>query len=342
MSKDYYKILGVHESESAENIKKAYRRLAREWHPDVAGNTPDVLKRFKEINEAYEILSNSVKKAEYDRAKRFYDYAKNSGKSSDNAKSDSNVNNATKPDFGNNKDFNNKFNHKWEEFISKYQQFKANKENNIKNKQQRGKDIYCDIEISIQDAICGVTKTVNMLQKEVCPKCGGKKFANGSICKNCSGKGETTSYKKFNIKIPAGIKDGSRIRLAGEGSKGINGGVSGDLYINVRIHEPDIAKADGLNVYKTVSITPFEAVLGAEISVNTSSGNIKVKIPENTQSGQKIRLADCGLVQNDKIGDMIITLEIKIQKNLSEEEINLYKKLKELSSINIRDSIYDR
>ena len=342
MSKDYYKILGVQESESAENIKKAYRKLAREWHPDVAGNTPDVLKRFKEINEAYEVLSNSVKKSEYDRAKRFYDYAKNNKNNADNDNNNSTVKNTTKPDSKNDENKNNKFNYKWEEFISKYQQFKTKKEDCSKNKPQKGKDIYCDIEITIHDALCGVTKTVNMLQNEVCPKCGGKKFANGSICKYCSGKGETTNYKKFNVKIPAGIKNGSKIRLAGEGSKGLNGGSAGDLYINIKIQEQDIVKSEGLNVYKTVAITPFEAVLGAEILICTPNGNIKVKIPENTQNGQKIRLSDCGLVQNDKIGDMIITLEIKIQKNLSEEEINLYKKLRELSSINIRDSIYDR
>ena len=334
MSKDYYKILGVRDTESAENIKKAYRKLAREWHPDIAGSTPDVLKRFKEINEAYETLSNPVKKAEYDRAKRFYEYAKGTDKKE--STKDENIKNTTKPNFDN---INKK--NKWEEFISKYQQHKSGRKEE-KKAPKKGKDIYCDIEITIQEALCGVTKTINMLQKEVCPKCGGKKFANGSICTKCSGKGETTSYKKFNVKIPAGIKEGSRIRLAGEGSRGINGGQNGDLYINIKIKESETFKSEGLNIFKNVAITPFEAVLGAEISINTPNGNIKVKIPENTQNGQKIRLSDCGLVQNDKIGDMIITLEIKIQKNLSDEEINLYKKLKELSSINIRDSIYDR
>ena len=341
MSKDYYKILGIQENESAENIKKAYRKLAREWHPDIAGSTSDVLKRFKEINEAYEVLSNSVKKAEYDRAKRFYDYAKKSANESHDNNNEKTVNNATKPNSSNQENKNNKFNSKWEEFISKYQQFKTKNDDN-KKQPQKGKDICCDIEISIQDALCGVTKTVNMLQKEVCPKCGGKKFANGTICKHCSGKGKTTSYKKFNVKIPAGIKDGSKIRLAGEGSKGVNGGACGDLYINIKIKEHDNIKSEGLNIYKTVAVSPYEAVLGEEICIGTTSGSIKVKIPANTQNGQKIRLAGCGLVQNDKIGDMIITLEIKIPMNLSDEEINLYKKLKEISSVNIRDSIYDR
>lgn len=327
MTKDYYKILGITEFDSAENIKSAYRKLARKWHPDIAGNSPDVLIKFKEINEAYEILSDIHKKDEYDRAKRFYEYAHksvNEEKYNKTSSSSSNPNSKSKA-----------FHFNWEEFLGKKYRETAFKKQETKVP-HNGKDVYSDIEISIFDAMSGTTKIINMLQTHVCSKCNGRKFVNGSQCPYCNGKGETTSYKKFTVKIPAGIKNGSKIRLAGEGEKGINGGKNGDLYITVNILEPKTYKTEGLNILKTIPITPFEAVLGAEIKVSTVKGIVNFRIAPNTQTGQKIRLAGCGIVQNNSVGDMIVTVEIKIPKNLTENEINLYKKLAEISSSDIR------
>lgn len=316
MTKDYYKILGITEFESQDAIKNAYRKLARKWHPDIAGNSEDVIIRFKEINEAYEILSNKIKKEEYDRARRFYSYA-----TSNENKFKSEPPKEEKKSFA----------------FSGFNWKKAEQ----KPIPKRGEDIYSDIELSVFEAAAGTTKTVNMLQTQLCPKCGGRKFINGSICKACNGKGEFTNYKKFTVKIPAGIKDKSKIRLAGEGSAGINGGVNGDMYITVHIQEPKTYKTDGLNILKTIPITPYEAVLGAEIKICTIKGCISVKINPNTQNGQKIRLAGCGIVQNNKVGDMIVTVEIKIPKQLSDEEISLYKKLAEISTENIRNHLYE-
>lgn len=318
MTKDYYKILGITEFESQDAIKNAYRKLARKWHPDIAGNSAEAVLKFKEINEAYEILSNKIKKEEYDRARRFYSYAtsdENKFKKTETKKQEAK------------KGFSfNSFN--W-------------KKQNEAPLPKRGENIYSDIELSVFEAVSGTTKTVNMLQTQICPKCGGRKFINGSICKECKGKGEFTNYKKFTVKIPAGIKDKSKIRLAGEGGIGVNGGGNGDLYITVHIQEHKTYKTEGLNILKTIPITPYEAVLGANIKVSTIKGNVSVKITPNTQNGQKIRLAGCGIVQNNKVGDMIVTVEIKIPQELSNEEIELYKKLAELSTVNIRDNLYE-
>ena len=324
MTKDYYKILGVAEFDSPENIKIAYRKLVRQFHPDIAGNNNENILRFKEITEAYEILSNKIKKAEYDKAKRFYDYA---------TKKEAEPKNETINNFTNPQNKTNSFNFNWEDFLHRKNKNKS--ENKVP---KRGKDIYSDIEISIIEAISGTTKVINMLQTQICPKCNGRKFVNGSKCSSCSGKGEHTSYKKFTVKIPANIKNNSKIRLAGEGCKGENGGINGDLYLTVHIQEPKNYKMEGLNILKTIPITPYEAVLGATIKISTLNGDLNVKIAPNTQNGQKIRLTGCGLVQNNKFGDMIITVEIRIPQNLSSEEINLYKKLKELSTSNIRNS----
>lgn len=334
MTKDYYKILGVAEFDSAENIKSAYRKLARKWHPDIAGNTADAILKFKEINEAYEILSDKVKKAEYDRARRFYSYAKE-GATGRNENHRTEKSKATNPNNTTAKDRGIYFN--WEDFFSNMQKTAKKKEE--KPSPRRGDDIYTDIEISVFDAIQGTEKVVNMLQTSTCPKCGGRKFVNGSVCKHCNGKGEISSYKKFTVKIPSGIKDLSKIRLAHEGCAGINGGANGDLYITIHIKEQHNYKTDGLNILKTVPITPFEAVLGTTVKLSTISGDYSIKIAPYTQNGQKIRLSQCGIVQNNKVGDMIITVEIRIPRNLTNQEIELYKKLEAASSGNIRDDI---
>lgn len=331
MSKNYYKILDISEFSTSDEIKNAYRKLARKWHPDIAGNTPDVIAKFKEINEAYEILSNCIKKSDYDKAQKFYSYAKNTksnfketkNEKQNNTKNDTKTTSQTKDNF--------KFN--WEDFF-----YKAPKKEAKATK--RGNDIYSDIEISIFEAIGGTIKTINMLQTNICPKCNGRRFVNGTKCLYCQGKGETSTYKRFSVKIPAGIKDNSKIRLAGEGEKGINGGTNGDLYITIHIQEPKNYKTEGLNILKTIAITPYEAVLGANITIPTLKGNVAVKIAPSTKNGQKIRLSGCGIEQNNKVGDLILTLEIQIPKNLSDEEIQLYKKLAEISTSNttIRDN----
>ena len=324
MTKDYYKILNISETSTQEEIKLAYRKLARKWHPDVAGNSSEVISKFKDINEAYETLSNSVRKADYDRVRKFYSYSSvGAGAKSNEYKETSSVNkeNSAYKKTEPKQTYHTKdgFKFSWEDFF-----FKAQKQE--KSLPKKGKDIFSDVEISVFEALGGATKIINMLQTNLCPKCQGRRFVNGSECPFCKGKGETSTYKRFNVRIPAGIKDKSKIRLAGEGEKGKNGGANGDLYLIIHIREPKGYQTEGLNILKTVPITPFEAVLGANITIPTLTGNVSLKIAPNTRNGQKIRLSGCGIEQNDKVGDMIVTVEIQIPKSLSEEEIDLYKR----------------
>lgn len=344
MTKDYYKILNVSELSTQSEIKSAYRKLARKWHPDVAGNSDEVISRFKEINEAYEVLSNSNLKANYDSARRFYNYAKGEETTSKGEEKKSEAKSgATKPDFKKSGSENKKseekngfWGFKWEEFIAKkYREAQYQKEQEAKAP-KKGDDIYTDIEISVFEAINGGVKTVNMLHTHICPNCGGRKFVNGSKCQQCNGKGEKSEYKKFSVKIPAGIKDNSKIRLAGEGEKGLRGGRSGDLYLTVHIVKPKTYETDGLNILKTLTLNPFEAVLGADVKVATLYGNVSVKISPNARSGQKIRLAGCGIESGNKKGDLILTVEIQIPQQLTNEEVELYRRLKEVSSSNVR------
>ena len=320
MTKDYYKILDISEFSTTEEIKSAYRKLARRWHPDVAGNSPDIIEHFKEINEAYEILSDNIKKADYDRARRFYNY------SSSNSQKETKSYNKTSTNPNNFKETTHKEekrNSFWEDI------FKTHKAKEVKSP-KRGEDIYSDVEISVFEAVSGATKVINMLQMQICPKCGGRKFVNGAKCSSCNGKGETSVYKRFKVKIPAGIKNLSRIRLAEEGEKGQNGGRNGDLYLTIHIRETQNYKTEGMNILKNIPIAPEVAVLGGEVTVSTLIGNVSLKISPNTKNGQKIRLAGCGIKQNDKVGDMIVTVEIQIPQDLTEEELELYRKLRQL------------
>ena len=343
MTKDYYKILGVSECCTEQELKSAYRKLARKYHPDIAGNSDEIVSKFKEINEAYETLSDKVKKAEYDTVNKFYNY-------SSETKTNNKEEFVTEPNFKENKKTDKEPNKKsgfgfnWEDFISKYKEYANNFEQAKQNydskakygNSKRGKDINADVEITIAEAINGTVKVINMLHTDVCPKCQGRKFVNGTICSHCKGKGDISEHKKFTVKIPSGIKDKSKIRLAGEGEKGVNGGNNGDMYITVHIKSPLDYKTEGNNIIKTLVLAPFEAVLGGNVSVKTFDGSVNVKISPNTQNGQKIRLSGCGLNNNGKIGDMILVVEIQIPKNLSQAEILLYKKLQELSSAKVK------
>lgn len=335
MTKDYYKILDIPEFSTQDEIKCAYRKMARKWHPDIAGNASDVISKFKEINEAYEILSDKTKKADYDTARKFYNYAANgAAKRNAEQKDATNPNQNTSANTNNYYQKTNKksgFNFNWEEFLSKKHAENQLKKEKKNFEEKRGEDIYTDIEISVFEAVNGAQKTINMLQTQACPKCKGRKFVNNTICSHCNGKGEISNHKKFSVKIPAGIKDKSKIRLAGEGECGVNGGKSGDLYLTVHIIEPKNYKTDGLNILKTIGITPYEAVLGCHITVSTIKGNVSVKIAPNTKNGQKIRLNGCGIESPAKTGDMIATIEIQTPENLTNEEIMLYKRLQEIA-----------
>jgi len=146
-----------------------------------------------------------------------------------------------------------------------------------KEKSTNGKDINLNVTINITETITGTNRTINVLHSEQCPKCQGRKFINGEKCTMCKGTGEVSVHKKLNVKIPAGVKHGAKIRIQGEGNKGTNGGKNGDLYLNIEISDSKIFKYDGLNVLLELPITPYEAVLGANIEVPTLCGNISMK-----------------------------------------------------------------
>ncbi len=347
MTKNYYKILGISENSTEQEIKSAYRKLAIKWHPDIAGNTSEVVSRFKDINEAYEILSDEKKRADYDTVNRYYNYSSTNTNNNESYTTNPDLKKKEKKTTTENTKSSG-FNFNWEDFIEKYKEYtkKYNEGSSTKKTTeqkekygtpQKGNDINTDVEITIAEAVNGATKIINMISTYECPHCKGRKFINGSICKHCNGTGEKSEYRRFTVKIPSGIKDNSKIRLSGEGENGFNGGKNGDLYITVHIKKSVDYTTEGNNILKHITLAPYEAVLGGNITVKTFDGdNINVKISPNTQNGQKIRLNGCGINAKGKVGDMILIVDIQIQPNLSEKELELYRKLRDISNQTIR------
>lgn len=354
--KNYYNILQVSPNASFAEIKAAYRKLVHKFHPDIAGNTPEIIERFKEITEAYETLSSPQKRERYDSIMRLYEYGKGSQSTYNSFETSSQTaDNQYKKQYNNSARKENTFSkmrervkntHKKNVFADSIENlFKGvNKGTQQQKKQSKekvnGKDITVDVEVSVLEAINGVEKSVNILHIESCTKCRGKKFINGTTCSECGGTGEKSVYKKLKVKIPAGVSQNTKIRVVNEGNPGFNGGKNGDLFLVVKLKNDSGLKVEGLNVYKEIPIEPFEAVIGGFIDIEGISSNvIQMKIMPNTYTGQKYRLAGQGLTKNGEKGDLIVVVKIDIPKNLSNAEIALYKQLGQLSKKSIREKV---
>lgn len=337
--KNLYEILEISSSASTSTIKAAYRKLARKYHPDLNGGDFHCEIKFKEITEAYEILSDADKKKNYDILRGFYSNASKAKFSEAEKAYKENFKHHEETQQSKEDNVSNLFN----DILEGFKKTTSSSRDIFKTKQlrpERGTDVHTDVSITLLESIEGTSRTINILHTQVCPHCEGRTFLNGAKCRLCGGVGEQSSHKKLNVKIPAGVKHGAKIRIANEGNKGYNGGKNGDLYLKIKIENDSHFQYDGFNILKTIPITPFEAVLGATIDIETPTGKVKMKVTPNTHSGQKFRLAGQGAIQDGrggKRGDMIVTVNIEVSKNLSKEEIELYKKLKNAAKNDIRE-----
>ena len=355
-SKNYYEILGVTPDIEDTELKSVYRRLVRKYHPDI---NPDGELKFKDILEAYETLCDEKRRKQYDILNGFFKStgSTSSDKSEPYRKSYRTNSNSYKKDSfeksQENKTTDKPFKHEEKkikddknftdlinEIIDGFSQQPKNKKKSTPKPPtpKNGEDIYADVVITLKESINGTHKTVNVLQTEVCTHCKGRKFINGSKCTHCGGSGEVITRQRINVTIPKNIKNGTKLRLAGEGKKGKNGGKNGNLYLKITI-EPDSAfKIDGNDLICEVPISPFEAVLGGDIEIPSLEGNVTLSLPPKTKSGQVFRLSSKGLRQNNLVGDIIVTVKVQIPDKISDEEIQLYEKLKNLAGQNIREN----
>lgn len=349
--KNYYEILGVSVDSTTAEIKSAYRKLARKYHPDI-NKSPDAIEIFKNITLAYETLSKDNEREKYNILNGFFKSettSTSSQKAEEQYRENKYRENQAKDetyssDIPRSKNLNENINiHKEKPKFSifktiQYWLLKLKKDRRTKDnhKAKKGQNLTTDVTITPEEALTGSKRIINVLTTQTCPKCLGHRFVNGDKCPECNSKGEISKRKKIIVTIPKGIKDGAKLRLKGEGASGKNGGANGDLYINVKIETQTKIHFDKLNIYYNIPVTPFEAALGEEISIPTFDGKIKLKLPQNTCSGQKFRIAKQGIKKNGKIGDLIVTVSIEFSHNLSEDEIKLYERLKNLSTDDVR------
>lgn len=354
--KDYYEILGVDKEAPDNEIKKVYRRLAKQYHPDKNPNNQDAEKKFKEISEAYEILSDPKKRRKYDRIREYgsqgFFGGENLGQEGQGA--------FHAHDIG---DLNDLIN----SLFAGANQFRG--ASGEQRQPQQGEDIYTKLDIPFEIAAKGGKSNIRLnkeTQCEVCkgtgarPKTGTKTckrcngtgkvqeqqgaFAFSRTCSSCLGRGSiikapcarcqgTGSYKRLRsitVNIPAGIDDGQKIKLSGEGRPGINGGVPGNLYIEVCIQAHPHFKREGINIISEHSVNLKEALLGTKIAVRTLHGRVEVKIPAGVQPGATLRVKGHGIDLHGRKGDYLVRIQVKLPTKLNLRQKKLLEEFAEL------------
>lgn len=339
--KNYYEVLGIDADATLFEVKSAYRNLARKYHPDVNKDT-NAINIFKEITIAYETLSDDEKRHQYDILNGIF---KKTETNTSSAKAQEEYRQTIKNSYAYKSDTDTLYKkqarkHKQNSFKKFFQYWclKLKQHKKVKEilKPQKGDDITTEVTITPDEVITGSKRIINIRTTKTCSQCHGHRFANGNKCEKCFGKGSVTETKKITVSIPKGIKHGAKLRLKGEGASGRNGGANGDVYIIVNIETKTQVHFNKLNIYYNVPITPYEAALGEEITVPAIDGTIKLKLPKNTTSGQKFRIAGQGIKKHGKAGDLIVTVTIEISHHLSEDEIKLYEQLKKASHEDVR------
>jgi molecular chaperone DnaJ len=346
MSKrDYYEVLGVDRGASDQEIKKAYRRIAMKHHPDRNEGDKASEEKFKEASEAYEVLSDTQKKAAYDQYGHAGVDPQGAGMGGFGAGGAS---------------FSDIFGDVFGDIFS------GGGGQRRPSGPQRGSDLRYNLEVDLEDAVkgstvkirvptlvtceecdgsgskkgtkptecrtCGGVGQVRMQQgffavQQTCPNCRGKGKVISDPCGSCYGRGRVEEQKTLSVKIPPGVDTGDRIRLAGEGESGPEGGPAGDLYVQIAVRDHKIFERDGKHLYCEVPISFTDAALGGELEVPTLDGRVKLKIPPETQSGKLFRLRGKGVkpVRGDSVGDLLCRVEIETPVNLSRKQKDILK-----------------
>lgn len=326
--KDYYSILGVPRTASEKEIKAAYRRLARKLHPDVNPNDPAAEARFKEVNAAYEVLSDPEKRKKYDQYGPNWEQAEQMQEQWQRAR----AGRAAGGPFGGfgGSTFGGGFGE-----INLDDLFSGifGSGGARPPRPRRGADTEHRTEITLEEAYNGSTRLLQLQQEERCTACNGNGVVGRAACASCNGLGVRPQLRRLEVKIPAGVKDGARIRVAGEGQAGTGGGPRGDLYllVSVRPHERFERKGDDL--YTEVDVPLATAMLGGEVKVQTLKGStIAVRIQPGTQNGQTIRLTGLGMpnyLDPTKHGDLYLKVRVVLPTRLTPEQQRLFKQFAE-------------
>ena len=327
MAKNYYEILGIKRDASQKEVKSAYRRLARKHHPDVNPGDKGAEGRFKEINQAFEVLSDAEKRAKYDRYGENWEQAEAFEKARAAAGARGGAQTFTF-------DINDLLRRQGQGGGGGFEDILGGIFGGGRGRRgpARGQNVEYTAEITLEEAYHGTTRTLQLQSQEACPTCGGRGEIAGAVCHACEGAGAVLRPKRIEVKVPAGAKDGTRVRIAGEGSPGMGGGPRGDLYVVVKVRPHARFERRGDDLVEEVSVPVEDAVLGGEVAVQTIAGKrIAVTIPPLTQNGRTIRLAGLGMPKLDHKGthgDLLVKVRLAIPEKLTDEERALFEQLR--------------
>ena len=306
--KDYYQLLGIAKDATQKDIKRAYRKLARKYHPDVSSET-GAEDKFKEMGEAYEVLKDPEKRAAYDQLGANYQAGQNF---------------TPPPDWDAGFEFSgggftNERTSQYSDFFENLfgQQF----EPDFHQQQRQGQDHHAKVFIDLEDSYQGTNRSISLTVPEVDPQ--------GHVI---------TKKRTLNIRIPKGVRQGQKIRLSGQGSAGINNNKPGDLYLEIAFNSHALYKVKVSDVYLELPIAPWEAVLGAKIKVPTPAGNIDLTIPSKSESGRKLRLKGRG-IPGKTPGDLYVVLRIALPPANTEQAREFYQKMKQELAFNPREKL---
>jgi molecular chaperone DnaJ len=356
-TKDYYQILGVPETASGDDVKKSYRRLAKKYHPDANRNDPQAAERFKEIGEAYAVLSDDEKRKQYDQMRKLGAFGGFGGFDRGNAPGTAQGD--VRFDFDNLGDIGG-----LGDIFS--QIFDRSRRRTTRTERPtRGRDVEYVLEIPFtvaarggkvtiavpmtdDCATCGGSGNAPGTKPRQCPECAGKgtiTFGQGTFavsrpcpvclgrgqvpteaCHVCGGSGQITEQRQIVLAVPAGVDSGSKLRLSGQGERGATGSPPGDLIVHFKVQPHHFFRRDGLDIHCTVPINVAQAVLGSKIRVRTVDGKkVALKIPKGTQSGTRFRISGQGVEKNSRRGDQYVQVRVEIPENPTDEQEALFR-----------------
>jgi curved DNA-binding protein len=330
--KDYYEVLGVPRGASEDEIRKAFRKLARQYHPDVAKDKKGAEEKFKEINEAYEVLSDSGKRKKYDELganwkqgaefrpppgwqnMRGQPFSGRSGRGGD-----------FEYQFG-----GTGFSDFFETLFGSRNGRRGGFGGFTEDEQfaERGRDVEGDIMVTLEEAMKGSVRAINVQRATECQQCGGSGARGQHVCNVCAGSGQVAKSETYQVRIPPGVSEGQKLRIAGRGEAGLGGGAAGDLFLRVRLAKHPDFEIEEQNLIHEFELAPWEAVLGTQVSVPTLDGSVNIRIPAGTQNGQRLRVRGRGLPQRGGTrGDLIVAVRVEVPATIGDKERTLWEQL---------------